>query len=342
MMRSDIAVFRMLLSLFIFYPITPFDRSKWCGLVWDALHFWSIAHKGYEEESAMAFFPGLPVAVNVLSGIFWYIPKLYIGYIFVNTCIWMATTEIDAISHQLQQSKYTYLFFLFTPQSYLLSTWYTEMPFALFSFKAIRYLHNDKPYHAIALFSIASCFRSNGIVHIGYLAWYVLRQLLLKHHLALGPICCSPLILMPFLLFQWYGYAQFCPGRPWCDGFFSYGYIQTVYWQSGFLLHFQWKHLLNFLTVIPLFLAIILHMPSIPSHGIKAFLVHPLTPHRILLYFYLVYGFLFMHVSTTLRLISSVPMFYMAMANGNRHTDCLYMVYFVITWITGMAFLPPA
>lgn len=74
------------------------------------------------------------------------------------------------------------------------------------------------------------------------------------------------IILLPFVTFQLYGYSLFCldvpskelqtePSKPpWCSWRipFSYSYIQSHYWNVGFLKYFEVKQIPNFILALPM------------------------------------------------------------------------------------------
>ena len=332
--------------------LMPFDTSKDQLLVWDAIHFKNILENGYQYEHSLAFMPGLSIFINILHGFIWYIPKIIIGLFFVNAMQIVAAVYLQKLGKILQMPGNFWILVLFTPQVYLLSSLYTEFPFAAFSFIGIFFIHNNEPIKATFLFTVASIFRSNGIINIGFLLWWSIRQYLLgsfkvKHFTIL--VCGSILIVFPFFLFQYYAYLLYCPGRPWCNAILSYGFVQKVYFNSGWFLYFTKPNLPLFLLVLPLQLLVLKYIPTVlnthyKQFNVKQMLLNPITPHLVQLIFYMIYGTFAMHVNTLMRILSCCPGFYFVMQKAIQSKVGLYIycVYFGITLITNIVFLPPA
>eukprot|EP00834_Sanchytrium_tribonematis_P002724 NODE_90_length_21577_cov_0.697691.p8 type:complete len:359 gc:universal NODE_90_length_21577_cov_0.697691:3696-4772(+) len=349
---SKIKAIQILLMLIISLSIVPFDRSKDGLLVWDAIHFKNILMHGYEFEHALAFMPGLPILVFAIHSFFWYFPIILVGIIIVNICHVLAAYVLQKLAEKLGINGNVWILYLFTPQVYILSTLYSEFPFSLVTFLGIYAIHSGKLLTSILYFTLASAFRSNGIINLGFIIWYFLSRILKKSvtisdllYFSIGSI----LIPMPFIAFQYYAALMYCPGRPWCENLFSYGYIQNHYWQSGLFMYFTKNNIPMFLIVAPILFVILWILPYFARLHYRAWnlamlFCNPLTPHVVLLLFLLIYGTFAMHVNTLLRLLTSIPSFYFILnsAISNYRVKLLYSLYFGLTMVTNAAFLPPA
>eukprot|EP01138_Halocafeteria_seosinensis_P000060 gb/GECG01000061.1/.p1 GENE.gb/GECG01000061.1/~~gb/GECG01000061.1/.p1 ORF type:complete len:540 (+),score=14.43 gb/GECG01000061.1/:1-1620(+) len=226
---------------------------------WDGVYFMHIAEHGYDNEKLHAFFPGLPITVTAIRH--YLVEPLHLHYVlprpvllpviaiaFTNVCHILAAVVLFKLTHRMFQNQslsYTAtIFFCLNPASVFHSAAYTESPFALFTFLGCLYLGNprEQPLSRSKLvlltssammqggffFSLASLFRSNGLLHIGFLMYRVLHTVLLRQGnrrsifqaacdlLLLFPalLISSVLILSPYLMFQLFGYFKYCDRAP--------------------------------------------------------------------------------------------------------------------------------
>lgn len=112
-------------------------------------------------------------------------------------------------------------------------------------------------------FAVAAAFRANGTLLVGYIAFALLRAarvenaiLLLLKLMVGGAVCVAPNVL-----FQVWAYTRFClsgKSRPWCEGRLPsiYSFVQSHYWNVGFLRYWQLSQLPNFALAAPVLLAI--------------------------------------------------------------------------------------
>lgn len=144
-----------------------------------------------------------------------------------------------------------------------------------------------RPRGAAASFALAALTRSNGLLLCAFLALPALHRAAalrsrglpaMVRALAAGTAQCS-CVVAPFVAFQWYGFRQFCrpaasppggstsplglePGvplpdgslpRPWCQlpVPYLYGFVQSHYWNVGFLRFYQWRQAPNFVLAAP-------------------------------------------------------------------------------------------
>lgn len=268
---------------------------------WDAEHFLFIAEHGYLYEHNFAFFPGFPLALLVGTEVL----RPLRGFLSLRSCLLISAALLNSlfsvlaavalhdlgcqVLHCPRQALYAALLFCVSPASVFLAAGYSEALFALLTFSAMGQLEWGRVWTSGLLFALATSVRSNGLVSIGFLV----------HSQCRG--CCSALgvrglprqlcklgasvllsvltISLPFALFQYYAYSQFClPGTvlpipkplvqlatdkgyriagghepPWCswDLPLVYSYIQDVYWNVGFLRYYELKQLPNFLLAAP-------------------------------------------------------------------------------------------
>ena len=219
-------------------------------------------------------------------------------------------------------------------------------------------------------FIFAAATRSNGTINCGYIIYYLLEEVTeksLKKQLSLGAILLFVLkaliygipILLPFILFNWYGFVKFCihgilyskhdisPELPvWCNKTIPiiYDHVQKENWGLGLFAYYQWKKLPNFLLAFPVIVLSIysaylyfsyhkhealycglVHFKVKHKHGNFQFLLKNIFPYYFHLLFLITFALLFMHVEVTTRLVlSSTPIIYWTVASfiiKDRHAS---------------------
>lgn len=268
---------------------------------WDAEHFLFIAEHGYLYEHNFAFFPGFPLALLVgtellrpLRGLLSQRSCLLISVASLNSLFSvLATVALHDLSCVVlrcpRQAFYAALLFCLTPANVFLAAGYSEALFAFLTFSAMGQLERGRSWTSGLLFALAAGVRSNGLVSVGFLLHTQCRGFF-SSLVGLNPLkqlfklmasgCLSVLTLsLPFALFQYYAYTQFClPGSahsipeplvqlavdkgyriaegnkpPWCSWNLPliYNYIQDVYWNVGFLRYYELRQVPNFLLATP-------------------------------------------------------------------------------------------
>ncbi|XP_004705133.1 GPI mannosyltransferase 2 [Echinops telfairi] len=270
---------------------------------WDAEHFLFIAEHGYLYEHNFAFFPGFPLAL--LLGTELLLSPLQ-ALLSPRSCLLISVALLNSLFsvlaavalHDLsclvlrspRQAFYTALLFCLSPANVFLAAGYSEALFALLTFSAMGQLERSQSWASGLLFALATGVRSNGLVNIGFLVHAQcqsffsslkvespLRQLIKL----IASVFLSVFALgLPFVLFQYYAYTQFClPGSvqpipkpllqfamekgyrvadgnapPWCSWSLPliYNYIQDVYWNVGFLRYYELRQVPNFLLAAPM------------------------------------------------------------------------------------------
>ncbi|KAG8506734.1 GPI mannosyltransferase 2 [Galemys pyrenaicus] len=268
---------------------------------WDAEHFLFIAEHGYLYEHSFAFFPGFPLVLIAGTELL----RPLQGLLSLRSCLLISVASLNFLFsvlaavalHDLGRlvlrcprlAFYGALLFCLSPANVFLAAGYSEALFALLTFSAMGQLERGRTWTSGLLFTLATGVRSNGLVNVGFLvhsqcqsffsSLMVLNPLrgLVK---LLGSVILSVLALgLPFALFQYYAYSQFClPGSarpipepflqlavnksyriadgnepPWCfwELPLIYSYVQDIYWNVGFLRYYELKQVPNFLLAAP-------------------------------------------------------------------------------------------
>ncbi|XP_078094171.1 palmitoyltransferase ZDHHC18-A isoform X2 [Mustelus asterias] len=284
---------------------------------WDAQHFLFIAEFGYIYEHNFAFLPLFPVSLRavaetVLRPLQWLLnlhSRLLLAAVLLNMVIFILSAVVlyqlsVIVLRDRKLASLSSLLFCLTPASVFMSAAYSESMFMLLAFGGMLYLEKGKPLISCILFSLSTAVRSNGIVNAGFLFYSQLRHcsLYVRHKLKVTEkdLCKSWLnlvlrsvllvaagtmmIVLPFVLFQCYGYLTFCKSTvnaavdipqpllqmarekgyrvpdkdsdlpSWCHHRYPiiYSYIQDTYWNVGFLRYYQLCQLPNFLLAFPI------------------------------------------------------------------------------------------
>eukprot|EP00842_Homolaphlyctis_polyrhiza_P001532 jgi/Hompol1/237/HPOL_000386-RA len=249
-----------------------FDFGCGCGCV-------SLAASGYCGEQQFAFFPGLPLAMRLVTVIITSLQSIICGraalivagIALANICFVAAAIALYDLSlHVLgdpQQALASAILFSLNPAGIFMSSIYTESPFALCAFLGMLAMMRGQSLLAALWFSAASSLRANGILFIGFFVWDLLHPFgNQKNRISLFRIVrntvLSLVVAMPFVAFQYYGWLQFCSHeagsedlvRPWCSNRIPsiYAFVQGHYWNNGFLRYFTPQQIPNFVLAAPI------------------------------------------------------------------------------------------
>ncbi|XP_077823831.1 GPI alpha-1,6-mannosyltransferase 2 isoform X2 [Macaca mulatta] len=274
---------------------------------WDAEHFLFIAEHGYLYEHNFAFFPGFPLALMVGTELL----RPLRGLLSLRSCLLISVASLNflffmlaavalhdlgcLVLHCPRQAFYAALLFCLSPASVFLAAGYSEALFALLTFSAMGQLERGRVWTSGLLFAIATGVRSNGLVSVGFLmhsqcqgffsSLTMLNPLRQLFKLMASLFLSVFTLGLPFALFQYYAYTQFClPGSarpipeplvqlavdkgyriaegnepPWCfwDVPLIYSYIQDVYWNVGFLKYYELRQVPNFLLAAPVAILVV-------------------------------------------------------------------------------------
>ena len=253
---------------------------------WDSEYYLYIAQHGYTFLQSMAFFPLYPmliwlvgrVALFPLSFLLADRSLFLIAGSLVNLCVFpLAAVALYLLTLFITNNQgfsiMTIVLFCVNPASVFMSTVYTETIYAFCTFSGLCLLTLHYSWSASLLFSLASATRSNGIILVGFIAFYHLHQIYMFLHVSKSNLpsvilktlffCALQCVVVVFLfiLFQGYSYWKYCsiPASSdekvyeWCHWTLpmSYPYIQEHYWNVGFLRYFELKQIPNFLLALP-------------------------------------------------------------------------------------------
>ncbi|CAG8561373.1 5700_t:CDS:2 [Funneliformis caledonium] len=332
-----------------------FNVSFKAFLRWDSFYFIHLSEEGYIYEQEHAFFPLLPLLARGLS------------------------------------NSVTSIFYILTPSGMFMSAMYTESLFALLNFFGMRLFYEGKSWSAAFIWSLSSFTRSNGITQVGFFVYKFLIKDINRINgkvifiRLLKTIILSIIVLLGFLMFQSYGYYHYCilylPRRPWCNDTIPllYSFVQSFYWNGGFLKYYEVKQIPNFLLASPMIFLSFYGIYSYSKFDLKRILTlglqqrsettlesssspyyrtHELLPFIYLWAVLLVYSITVMHVQVITRFFSSQPIVYWFVTNlflkslskdANRWDKLLgygMLVYFILYGGSGIVlfanFFPPA
>ncbi|XKL69012.1 hypothetical protein PGB90_006781 [Kerria lacca] len=207
--------------------------------------------------------------------------------VFLNILFFVlsARTLFRLTYKELRNEKIAYIacvLFCINPASIFFTAPYSETLFSYLTFNAM--LHENVSSCCIYI-ALSAIVRSNGIINVGFPLYRELKRFLNK------PSNCYNIILFScnifkiiicslclFITYQIYSYYQFCSffnylfdknilklaeeksfilagnnTSDMCKSFIPYLYVQSYYWNVGFLEYFKLKQLPNFILASPIF-----------------------------------------------------------------------------------------
>ncbi|EFP83703.1 uncharacterized protein PGTG_09416 [Puccinia graminis f. sp. tritici CRL 75-36-700-3] len=265
-------------------------------------------------------------------------------------------------SHSTSYSALVGLLHLFSPSPSTQVVPYTEPFYALFSFAAIYLIEAKHHWPAAILAGIATSFRPIGVIQC--LLWIPqwtnhLKQLINNPKqssalirfisTSLKTLLLALITSAPFIYDQYSAYKHYCyqssSPRPWCSNRIPsiYTFVQSHYWNNGFLNYWTFNQLPLFIISFPIYWASFAgiwnyygstrfttpktHQSKpdearsiIKQSGYRPFLDPRLQIH-ILIQLLLTSLLLFnSHVQIILRQIATIPAFWWGLADGiSRH-----------------------
>ncbi|EEB05289.1 pig-V [Schizosaccharomyces japonicus yFS275] len=335
---------------------------------WDSIYFVDMAMHGrkYEQEWAfsqvwpalmrkVAFFTDDMALVGVIG--------CYVAVAFHGMALYCLLKTTERVFTSKRFAVITGILYVLSPSGIFCSVAFTEPLFAALAFLGMLLLTYDQSILAAVCWSASVTIRSNGLLFCLFFGIRLLAGLCTyfgsqRSHFAekqiLRNAICILIVMTPFLRSQWQAYQEFCPGATWCENVFPFIYtaVQRKYWDVGFLRYWTPNNIPNFglalLTIIPLIIAIIVHVRY--SLLGSLFMVSQWLLAAMLLYV----GIFQMHVQVLNRLSSGIPLLYWGIAYGlmQPKTTKLYKMCLVVqaAWIiytviqAGLygSFMPPA
>ncbi|KAJ9475495.1 GPI mannosyltransferase 2 [Pseudozyma hubeiensis] len=127
---------------------------------------------------------------------------------------------------------------------------------------------------ASIFFALATSFRANGTLLVGYFSFKLVSEARSSTPIsaALKLALSTILSISPNILFQTWAYGRFCLGeeqRPWCQDRLPsiYTFVQSHYWNVGFLRYWEVSQLPNFALAAPVLAAIAYTVSTFYRHS---------------------------------------------------------------------------
>ena len=189
--------------------------------------------------------------------------------------------------------------FCLNPASIFFSAPYSEGLFCWLSFLVmIQCLDDINSIFITIPLSLSVLCRSNGILNIGFYVYFSLKKIMVPYSVHNAICTCSKMFVIFMLIAFHYGMAQvyiyylFCfehkfnfpkhildygllknfvmagnkseETSPWCSNRLplSYSYVQSHYWDVGFLKYYELKQIPNFLLALPVIILVIVNTYS--------------------------------------------------------------------------------
>lgn len=251
---------------------------------WDTIYFLAAAspssplHRGgYAWEQTLAFQPGIIGLLHLcgyvtpqLDGTWSPTAAILVTTLLANLATLVGPVLLYRLTLRVTRNAelaYTAaVLSIFAPSAgTTLATPTPESFFSLASLLGLLTLEGSLSWLALlvasSLFALATTFRANGTLLLGYLIFKLLRELRagrpasVPKLLVAGAVCGSPSVL-----FQTWAFSRFCPspGRPWCTARVPsvYAFVQSHYWHVGPLRYWQLAQAPNFALAAPVLLLI--------------------------------------------------------------------------------------
>lgn len=292
------------------------------------------------------------------------------------------------------------MLYALTPAGIFMASGYSEPLFALLSFSAM-FLREDLKYSGAGLiFAMSTLIRSNGLLWGIFYAYDVILNVKILYHsyknrysrkvvvpsivsFTINMMQGGFLVTVAFAVSQILAYWMYCPQAEWCTARngsghgivlpMIYPYIQSKYWNIGFLKYWTPNNIPNFLFALPTLILMTLscwYFLRTPKYidvkiddsdpdeianvnKVSEFATYSMTPY-ILISGVMMFSALFVwHVQTITRIASCIPIIYWFGAEMITSSDLkqvkigkaivqYFFVWIIIQGIFYASFLPPA
>ncbi|KAK9364693.1 hypothetical protein V1509DRAFT_586809 [Lipomyces kononenkoae] len=198
------------------------------------------------------------------------------------------------------------LLYVVSPGGIFMSAGYSESLFAFFSFLGIYLRECQQHIFAGLSFLICCGLRGNGVLWgIVFLNDLFEAAKVRNWKKSIAVIVGGTLVGVGFLAGQIYAYFLYCPGREWCNNTVPliYGYVQSHYWNVGFLKYWRTWQIPNFFFAFPTWFMIYRSYQKYRS-------VSHLRPYVIIAMAMLVMSVFIWHVQIITRVGTCIPLIY--------------------------------
>lgn len=208
---------------------------------------------------------------------------------FINAALVLHQLTVETFNnHRLARIATT--LFCFNPASIFFSAPYTESLYCWLSFSVMLHSMRNNFQSALLPLALGMWCRSNGVLNFGFVLYHIIRDACINRinvFKALTKVSIGAIVAgASFIIIQAYFFSLYCEGndfemnehvqsyglkhgfilagqkRPvWCsyDIPYSYQYLQSYYWDVGFLKYYEFKQIPNFALATPILCMIISH-----------------------------------------------------------------------------------
>lgn len=212
---------------------------------------------------------------------------------FINAALILHQLTIEVFNNQ-RFARIVTMLFCFNPASVFFSAPYTESLFCWLTFSVMLHCAKNDYRAAYLPLALGMWCRSNGILNFGFVIFSVARDVCSRRSITIQNILRGVAIIVfcafvagaAIILVQIYYYSLYCEGKDfpmsdvvrdygnergyllagqrianWCSFSipYSYSYLQSYYWNVGFLKYYEFKQIPNFLLASPILGMIFYH-----------------------------------------------------------------------------------